>query len=111
MTLAVSARLGPYEVLAPLGVDGMGEVYRARYTRLRGEVANKVLYPGLTKALVRGHGQRSESDGCASNRSVGQETRRGLAATQGQAWSQSGIAAHGDAMTPSGWARIIRGGY
>src|SRR5215472_15905233 len=37
------ARLGPYEVLAPLGAGGMGEVWRARDTRLAREVAIKVL--------------------------------------------------------------------
>ncbi|PYQ66730.1 MAG: hypothetical protein DMF54_06910 [Acidobacteria bacterium] len=37
------ARLGPYEVLAPIGAGGMGEVYRARDTRLHREVAIKVL--------------------------------------------------------------------
>ena len=43
MTLASGARLGPYEVIAPVGSGGMGEVYRARDTRLGREVAIKVL--------------------------------------------------------------------
>jgi serine/threonine protein kinase len=41
--LAVGDHLGPYEILGPLGQGGMGEVYRARDTRLRREVAVKVL--------------------------------------------------------------------
>jgi eukaryotic-like serine/threonine-protein kinase len=41
--LAPGKRLGPYEIVAPLGAGGMGEVYRARDTRLRREVALKVL--------------------------------------------------------------------
>jgi eukaryotic-like serine/threonine-protein kinase len=45
MALSAGQKLGPYEILAPLGVGGMGEVYRARDPRLRRDVAIKVLSP------------------------------------------------------------------
>jgi len=56
MPLSVGTRLGPYEILAPIGAGGMGEVYRARDTRLSREVAIKVLPEHLAQdaqALAR----------------------------------------------------------
>jgi len=43
MTLASGSKLGPYEIVGLLGAGGMGEVYRARDTRLERTVAIKIL--------------------------------------------------------------------
>ncbi|MRR11823.1 serine/threonine protein kinase, partial [bacterium] len=56
MTLGPGTTLGPYEVLAPLGAGGMGEVYRARDSKLARDVAIKVLPESVAsdaKALAR----------------------------------------------------------
>ena len=53
MSLASGTRLGPYEIIAPLGAGGMGEVYRARDTRLDRSVAVKILPAQFSSDPVR----------------------------------------------------------
>jgi Tol biopolymer transport system component len=50
MTLSARTRLGPYEILSPIGAGGMGEVYRAKDTRLGRDVAVKVLPSHLSES-------------------------------------------------------------
>jgi eukaryotic-like serine/threonine-protein kinase len=67
-SLAASTRLGPYEVTAPLGAGGMGEVYRARDTRLDRDVALKLLPPHLaTDANFRARFEREAKSISALN--------------------------------------------
>jgi serine/threonine protein kinase len=53
MTIQSGSRLGAYEILAPIGAGGMGEVYRARDPRLGREVAIKVLPVALADGANR----------------------------------------------------------
>jgi len=53
VSLTAGSRLGPYQIVSPLGAGGMGEVYRARDTRLERTVAIKILPPQLSNDPVR----------------------------------------------------------
>jgi serine/threonine protein kinase len=53
MALPNGTKLGPYEIVAPLGAGGMGEVYRARDTRLDRTVVIKVLPPHFADDVMR----------------------------------------------------------
>jgi len=66
MTLAAGTRLGPYEILSPLGAGGMGEVYRARDPRLGRDVAIKVLPTSLSADpdRLRRFEQEARAPGC-----------------------------------------------
>jgi serine/threonine protein kinase len=67
MPLTAGRRVGPYEVVSPVGAGGMGEAYRARDTRLGRDVALKLLPPDhsvgyMSPEQVRGHPLDARSD-------------------------------------------------
>jgi eukaryotic-like serine/threonine-protein kinase len=66
---APGARLGPYEIVAPLGAGGMGEVYRARDPRLGRDVALKVMAPGkgASEERLRRFEQEARAAGALSH--------------------------------------------
>jgi serine/threonine protein kinase len=66
MAIAAGAKLGPYEILPPIGAGGMGEVYRARDTKLKREVALKVLLETFAHDPDRLTGFQREAEVLAS---------------------------------------------
>src|SRR5438876_5558695 len=64
MTIASGTHLGPYEIVGPIGAGGMGEVYRARDTRLGRDVAVKVLPHTFSADVDRL--RRFEQEACAA---------------------------------------------
>src|SRR5262249_35912275 len=65
LSLSTGSRLGPYEIVAPLGAGGMGEVYRARDPKLGREIAIKVLPASV--AEDQGRRQRFEQEARAAS--------------------------------------------
>jgi len=76
MVLAAGARLGPYEIVAPLGAGGMGEVYKARDTRLDRVVALKVLRRDKTADPERKRRFMQEARAASALNHPGRHTRR-----------------------------------
>jgi serine/threonine protein kinase len=66
MALAIGTKLGPYEIQSPIGAGGMGEVYRARDTRLGRDVAIKILPEGFARDAERMARLRREAQVLAS---------------------------------------------
>ncbi len=60
MPLSIGDKLGPYEILAPIGAGGMGEVYRARDTKLGRDVALKVLPEAFARDAERWRGSSAK---------------------------------------------------
>ena len=67
MSLSLGDRFGPYEILAPIGKGGMGEVYQARDTRLHRDVAIKVLPQAFATDAARERFQREARAASALN--------------------------------------------
>src|SRR3984893_18646317 len=67
MSLSAGERLGPYEILAPIGKGGMGEVYKARDPRLHRDVAIKVLPQAFATEAARERFEREARAASALN--------------------------------------------
>src|SRR5271170_5817552 len=66
MSLVAGTKVGPYEILTPIGAGGMGEVYRAKDTKLKRDVALKVLPEAFANDPERMARFQREAEGLAS---------------------------------------------
>ena len=80
MPLASGSSLGPYEILMPIRAGGMGEVYRARDSRLGRDGRVKILDFGLAKNV------RAESVGAAATETLTVNTEPGIAIQAEEYW-------------------------
>ncbi|MDQ6800955.1 MAG: serine/threonine protein kinase, partial [Acidobacteriota bacterium] len=86
MRLQSGSRLGPYEISAPIGAGGMGEVYRARDTRLGREVAIKVLPHELSRDSQRLARFEREARSSSALNHPNIITIHDFTSTDGEAW-------------------------
>ncbi len=106
MTLSSGARLGPYEILSPLGAGGMGEVYRARDLRLGRDVAIKVLPPEFVADADRRARFQREAKAAGRGAVCVRETldsllvERGSSGPDGQGWGLAAAFAAASATQP-----------
>jgi tetratricopeptide (TPR) repeat protein len=97
MTILAGSRLGPSEILSPIGAGGMGEVWRARDPRLGREVAIKVLPASFSAHAdrLRRFEQEARTAGILNHPNITGRSRRRRA--RGRALRRSGAARGGDA--------------
>ena len=78
MPLVPGTRIGPYEVVAQIGVGGMGEVYQATDTNLKRQVAIKVLPTSVAGDAERRSDESDRRAPCPTGDTAGSAITRGL---------------------------------
>ena len=92
MPPTIGTRLGPYEIISAIGAGGMGEVYRARDTRLNRDVALKVLPEAFTLDPDRLARFKREAQVLASLNQMSTRDVASIVASQPRLWSDARFA-------------------